>query len=390
MMELKIPEWKEFRLDRLMVVRNGKGITDDEICDNPGDLQAIQGGENNNGVLGFIDENYCRKQGYVVIDKPCLTVARVGTAGFVSFHNSCVVGDKAKALLFQDCNNKSMEQYLFMASILNQNRYKYNYGRGLVTEVYMRESIRLPVQHDVFGQPLIDPSKKYSDDGYVPDWDFMEQYMKSLNTQPLVTQRGGSASPTLGVERWKAFRLDRLFVLKGGFYNKKPEHSVAGHIPFLGSTENDNGATEFYSLDDIRAWNKVGLPDDSLNGKLFDGGCIAVTVNGSVCNAFYQAEQFTCSHDITALYVPDMFMTESVGLFIASVIMKDKYRWSYGRKPHSIEKFGKSFLSLPILYDTSGHPVIDPLKKYSDDGYIPDWSFMEQYIESLPGSDLLK
>lgn len=180
-----------------------------------------------------------------------------------------------------------------------------------------------------------------------------------------------------------------MFVLKGGFYNKKPEHSVDGRVPFLGSTENDNGVTEFYSLDDIRSWNKVGLPDDSLDGKLFDGGCVAVTVNGSVCNAFYQAEQFTCSHDITALYVPHMFMTEFVGLFIASVIMKDKYRWNYGRKPHSIEKFGKSFISLPVQHDAAGQPVIDPSRKYSDDGYIPDWAFMEQYIGSLPGSDLI-
>lgn len=187
----------------------------------------------------------------------------------------------------------------------------------------------------------------------------------------------------LRVSEWKEFRLDRLFVLRGGFYNKKPEHSVDGRVPFLGSTENDNGVTEFYSLDDIRAWDKVGLPDDSLDGKLFDGGCVAVTVNGSVCNAFYQVEQFTCSHDITALYIPSMFMTESVGLFIASVIMKDKYRWSYGRKPHSVEKFGKSRISLPVQHDASGKPIIDQNQKYSDDGYVPDWDFMEQYMKSL-------
>lgn len=187
----------------------------------------------------------------------------------------------------------------------------------------------------------------------------------------------------LKVSEWKEFQLDRLFILRGGFYNKKPEHSIDGCIPFLGSTENDNGVTEFYSLDDIRAWNKVGLPDNSFDGKLFDGGCVAITVNGSVCNAFYQSEQFTCSHDITALYIPDFFMSEAVGLFIASVIMKDKYRWSYGRKPHSIEKFGKSIISLPIQHDTSGQPLIDPLKKYSDDGYVPDWDFMERYMKSL-------
>ena len=40
----------------------------------------------------------------------------------------------------------------------------------------------------------------------------------------------------LNVETWKEFRLTDIFAVKGGFYNKKPEHSIDGHIPFLAST----------------------------------------------------------------------------------------------------------------------------------------------------------
>lgn len=377
-MELKVSEWKEFKVNRIFLcettILSIKDILDE------GSVPFISRTAENNGCDGYVDVS-----ADAITKGHCLTV---GAEGVYCFYQPVdfATGNKVYTLRNTDL---TMNQYLFIATILNQEDYKYNYGRARIKSKLENEILRLPIQHNAAGQPVIDQSRKYSDDGYVPDWDFMEQYMKSLNTQPLVTQRGGSASPTLGVERWKAFRLDRLFVLKGGFYNKKPEHSVDGRVPFLGSTENDNGVTEFYSLDDIRSWNKVGLPDDSLDGKLFDGGCVAVTVNGSVCNAFYQAEQFTCSHDITALYVPHMFMTEFVGLFIASVIMKDKYRWNYGRKPHSIEKFGKSFISLPVQHDAAGQPVIDPSRKYSDDGYIPDWAFMEQYIGSLPGSDLI-
>lgn len=170
----------------------------------------------------------------------------------------------------------------------------------------------------------------------------------------------------LNVQNWKEFKLSDLFVVKGGFYNKKPEHSVEGKIPFLASTENNNGVTEFYSLDDIKTWDKVGNVDNTLNNKLYDGNCIAVTVNGSVCNAFYQKEMFTCSHDITALYPRDHEFTVEQALFICSVIMQEKYRWSYGRKPHDVKKFSRSVIKLPVDSDCK-----------------PDWNYMEQYINTL-------
>lgn len=170
----------------------------------------------------------------------------------------------------------------------------------------------------------------------------------------------------LNVDVWKEFRLTDIFIVKGGFYNKKPEHSVEGGIPFLASTKTNNGVTEHYSIEDIRAWNKVGNIDNTLDKKIYKGNCIAVTVNGSVCNAFYQSEDFTCSHDITALYPIDHELTPLQALFICTVIMKEKYRWSYGRKPHDVKKFGKSIIKLPV-----------------NEKKTVDWMFMEQYIKSL-------
>ena len=149
----------------------------------------------------------------------------------------------------------------------------------------------------------------YSSAGYVPDWDFMEHYIKSLHYKPLTTSHSSSVTSTLSTADWKEFTLDAVFILKGGFYNKKPEHSSEGTIPFLASTESHNGVTEFYSLEDIESWDKVGNEDNTLDKKLYDGNCIAVTVNGSVCNAFYQRERFTCSHDITAFYLRSHEMT---------------------------------------------------------------------------------
>ena len=40
--------------------------------------------------------------------------------------------------------------------------------------------IKLPVKHNADGTVYIDSMKKYSEYGYMPDWQFMEGYIKAL------------------------------------------------------------------------------------------------------------------------------------------------------------------------------------------------------------------
>ena len=177
---LKVDEWKEFKVDSIFIMHNGKGITKEEIEDNAGDFTVVQSGEENNGVIGKIDKSYCEVMNYTFTEKPCLTVARSGSAGFVSFQRyGCVVGDSAKILLLQ-VENPTIGLYIFLQTILTAQRFKYAYGRKVTETKYMNDTIKLPIQHNADGTPYIDPNHTYSKDGYVPDWQFMEDYMKAL------------------------------------------------------------------------------------------------------------------------------------------------------------------------------------------------------------------
>ena len=40
--------------------------------------------------------------------------------------------------------------------------------------------IKLPIQYNPDRTPIIDDTHKYSEKGYVPDWQFMENYIKAL------------------------------------------------------------------------------------------------------------------------------------------------------------------------------------------------------------------
>ncbi|MCI9652842.1 MAG: hypothetical protein HFG91_00630 [Acholeplasmatales bacterium] len=187
----------------------------------------------------------------------------------------------------------------------------------------------------------------------------------------------------LDTTKWKLFDFVKIFDIKKGFYNKKPESSGIGTIPFLGATDSNNGVTEHYTQEEIESSSKTGDgSNESIDRKIFPANAVCVTNNGSVGYAYYQNKPFTCSHDVNPLYLLNGEFNEYTGIFIAAVIMYDRYRWGYGRKWRP-ERMINSQLRLPVMRDEQGLPVIDTTHKYSSEGFIPDWEWMENYIKTL-------
>ena len=147
---------------------------------------------------------------------------------------------------------------------------------------------------------------------------------------------------------WKPFRFEELFQLKKGKRLTKA-NQTDGDTPFIGAIDSNNGVAGYVGQKSIHA-----------------GGTITVNYNGAgVADAFYQPVSFWASDDVNVLY-PLFKMTPAVALFIATIIRKEKYRFSYGRKWH-LERMKTSVIHLPVT--ASG---------------TPDWAFMEGYIASLP------
>ena len=81
-------------------------------------------------------------------------------------------------------------------------------------------------------------------------------------------------------------------------------------------------------------------------------------------------------------------MNKYVGLFLCTILNKEDYRYSYGRA-RIISKLKEEIVKLPVQYNSDGTIFIDEKHKYSEEGYVPDWQFMEDYIKSLPYGDRL-
>lgn len=205
---------------------------------------------------------------------------------------------------------------------------------------------------------------KLFDQRYMADAQFAMDYFEFVRVE------SGKRGAPIDTGEWKEFVYSKIFDVKKGFYNKKPEHGFKGDIPFLGATERCNGVTEYYALEDIEAASKTGDENNAEIGeKLFDGNALCVTNNGSVGCAFYQPVPFTCSHDVNPLYILDGMFNMYNALFVAAVIEIDKYRWAYGRKWRP-ERMVKSTIRLPATL-RGGE-------------YVPDWDYMTDYMKSLP------
>ncbi len=166
---------------------------------------------------------------------------------------------------------------------------------------------------------------------------------------------------------WREFQFKDVFYIVDGYYNKKPPMEENGTLPFLGATQYNNGVTGMTSKDNVRLRDKVG--GNSINDvekRFYAGGGIAVTNNGSVGHAYYQSGEFTCSHDITVIYLKDQAMSKELATFLIPSIQKAGESFAYAKKWRPI-RMRRSKLMLPIQ---------------EDDG-TPDWAFMEVYMKQV-------
>lgn len=249
--------------------------------------------------------------------------------------------------------NLTKEKMLYYCYVIEQNKYRYNYGRGA---------------NKTFRSILV-PSKDE-----IPKYVRTKEAEIRFCNKPIISNK-----IKLNTDSWKWFRYDEIFEICKGFYNKKPEENPIGDIPFIGATDSNNGITSMHDLDTIKDASKTGdEPNAPLEQKIFRPNCITVSNNGSVGYAFYQPKEFTCTHDVNPLYIHKKWNKELnifIAMFLCSLIEKERFRWDYGRKWRP-KRMPDSLIKLPV-------------RKITPNEYEPDWQFMEDYIKSLPYSSSL-
>lgn len=164
------------------------------------------------------------------------------------------------------------------------------------------------------------------------------------------------------VHDWSYFKIKDLFHVELATGDIKEGECLPGETPLISSGTLNNGVVEY--IDEI---------GDGISN-IFGGNKITVDMFGQ---SFYQPDDFfSVSHGRVNVLNPyfDGF-NKYHGLFIATVLNNEKYRFSYNRACYSgvIEELK---IKLPSLANEDGKPEVD-------------WDFIERFMKSLNYSDLI-
>lgn len=355
-MNLNVADWKRFYLGRLFDIKKGKRLTSED--QEEGANNYIGAIDSNNGVANHIGQNPIHKGNTI-------SLSYNGSVGEAFYQPEPYWATDDVNALYSKYDGFNEPVGLFMAAIIRQEKYRFSYGRKWTLNNMNITDICLPVQHNNDGSIFIDNAKKYSDDGYVPDWQFMEEYIKSLHHKPLTTKNKSGQAPALNVQDWKYFLLKDICKITMG--NKMDATAMTTDNPeynFVGRSADDNGVA--MKVDAVYTEN-----DELIEP--YPAGCITVALGGSLGSTYLQKEPFYTSQNVSVLEFPKE-VSDSAKLFLCTLIHNESlYKYfPFGRElnTHIRTDFG---FTIPV--DSDGNP---------------NWQFMEDYIRALPYGDRLE
>ena len=341
-MKLDDREYGTFKVSDLFDVKYGVNL-ELNACD-----ECERGIENSVNFVARTAENNGVSSRVVVIDgvspqKAGLISVAGGGSVLSTFLQSEPFYSGRDLYTLEPKDDISDEAKMFVITVIEQNKYRYSYGRQ-ANKTLPDLELRLPITQE----------KR-------PDWQFMEDYIKSLHYKPLTTKNKAEQVPELKVTEWKEFRFGDLIsaIYKAKAINKD-DLLVANieydSIRYITRTAEDNGC-ELHAV-------RSELPTNIIE----DGNAISIGDTTATC--FYQDEEFITGDHMVVVRA-DSWLNKYTGLFIVAILQGEQYKYSYGRA-YLMDRIKDTIVKLPV--DADGNP---------------DWQFMENYIKALPSGDRL-
>ena len=330
-MKINKHNWREFCFEDVFTILRGKRLV--KLDQVNGDIAYISSSKKNNGI-----DNYILPPDFMKVYKNALTLNNSGSVGYCFYHPyKFVASDHCTVIQIKDKKIK-LNNYvsLFLKPIIESMKSKYNFAREINNERLKKEKILLPTKNDKS-----------------PDWEFMKSYIKELSAtikydSKIAKNQIIDKSFELEVKKWKEFKIKDIFKIIRGKRLVEIDR-IKGDMPYYSASDYDNGLTDKIS-------NPLFVEKDALIYTTF-GRC------------FYVENEFTASDEISIL--KNKYLNIYNGLFIATIITQNKYKYSFGRKAFE-NKFSDDIIKLPI-----------------NEKDEVDFEFMENYIKSLNYSQSL-
>lgn len=164
---VNISNWQVFQIKDIFNIETGSDLIYRE--QEHGELPVVGHKANNHGITCTIEKIDDRK-----LYNHTKTISLGDRGAFTAYvqHQDFYIGTRVKALISKS-SKANMYNLLFIATIINLESFKYNYGRN-ATDKIPKILIKLPAI--------------LNDDGtYEPDYQYMEDYIKSLRYGDVIT-----------------------------------------------------------------------------------------------------------------------------------------------------------------------------------------------------------
>jgi hypothetical protein len=156
--KLNTSNWKWFRYDEIFEIKKGKRLTKADMQD--GNIPYIGAIDSNNGISAYISNDEHLHQGNTI------TVYYNGSIAEAFYQTTKFWATDDVTVLYPKF---TLNRYIamFLITLIHREKYRFNYGRKWDKELMEASLIKLP-------------AVKIAPNEYEPDWQFMEDYIKSL------------------------------------------------------------------------------------------------------------------------------------------------------------------------------------------------------------------
>ena len=336
MKTVDISSWGEILVSDLFEhIERGKGSGAGSFFD--GETPYIAASFANNGYVRDVDD----ADGALTSDGNCIAMIVNGNGGVGrnTYQAEPFVGSSDLQLGYHHRLNQW--NGLFLVACLNKSieRYNYSFAWKRTGEAFAKETVFLPV--------LTDGS---------PDWDAMEQTMRSVFSGQeyklrLVDALASSKPDTVDVSAWEQFRIEDIFDIHSTLsgIDKNKLNQVPGDIPYV-TRSGGNNAVSMYVIDD----QDPKYQKESGN---------VITVGLDTQTVCYQPIPFYTGQNVHTI-AHERFNVYNAMFVVACIkAVLRKYDWANGA---TLGRLKKDLVSLPV--DTSGNP---------------DWDYMEDAMRAV-------
>ena len=358
----------------------GKEAAPNRVPD--GDINMINETSTNNGVAKKAASNF-------VFDAPAITVS-VNHAQTVFLQTEDFCASVNILILKSTWLSKMPEIGLYIAAYLKKNNQRYDYSCKISKDKLNDTVLVLPTLDE------IDETSPYSDNGFIPDWQYMQERIAELEQERIAELEHYLVAS--GLNDYELTEEDKS-ILATELFNGDD----ATELPSENSCRKEARKFRVGDLFEVlKITNKLSKLKLSNDGK-FPVYSSDTANNGII--GFTDTPNYMCSEDVP-VYITFGDHTRSFNIVRKSFSVLDNVKilrpqfvaedeiliYIITKWKKTIPDLGYSrhwkiakdcVLFLPIQTDTANNPIIDPKNTYHPEGYIPDWSFMEKYIRAV-------